>query len=195
MTKLILVGGYVRKADDGGKAFVEEMIKGFEEPIKILDCMFARYKEVWNKKFEEDKEFYKAKLPDKNIELRLANPEEFIDQVKWADAIFLRGGSSEELVRALQENIEWTKYLDGKTVAGTSAGADALSKYYYGLDSLDVREGLGLVSVKVIPHFRADYHGWEFDWDRAYSDLENYKEELPILALAEGQFEVVEVQT
>lgn len=84
----------------------------------------------------------------------------------------------------------WTEHLAGKTVAGTSAGADALSKYYYGLDSLEARDGLGLVPVKTIPHFKSDYHGWEFDWDKAEAELKAYKEDLPLVALREGEFKV-----
>jgi hypothetical protein len=96
-------------------------------------------------------------------------------------------------VKALRECPEWINFLEGKTVAGTSAGGDALSRYYYGLDDKEMREGLGLVPLKFIPHFKSDYHGWEFDWDKAYNELKAYKEDLPILALAEGQFEIREM--
>lgn len=190
MTKFILVGGYVQKAPDSGRAFCNELVKNFPEPVKILDCMFARLQTVWEETFAKDKEFFKIQLPDKKVELKLAKLDTFIDQVKWADVVYLRGGSSEELVKSLQERDGWTKFLDGKTIAGTSAGADALSKYYYGLDNLKIRNGLGLVPVKTIPHFKSDYHGWEFDWDKAKAELNAHKENLPLLALQEGEFKV-----
>jgi hypothetical protein len=191
VTKFILVGGYIQKAPDGGKAFCEELVKDFPAPVKILDCMFARREEVWNESFAGDKELFAKYLPTNSFDLKLAEYEHFIEQVEWADAVFLRGGSSSELVDALKGQSGWTDYLEGKTVAGTSAGADALSTYYYGLDHLEMREGLGLLPVKVIPHFKSDYHGWEFDWDRAYAALKAYKEDLPVHALGEGQFEVL----
>ena len=60
MTKYILVGGYIHKAQDGGKAFCEELVKGFNEnrPIKILDCMFARPRESWEEKINQDIDFF-----------------------------------------------------------------------------------------------------------------------------------------
>lgn len=192
MTKFILVGGYVQKAPDGGRAFCEELVKDFSEPIKILDCVFARLPTVWGETFAKDKDFLKTQLPGKKIELKLAEFDMFVDQINWADVVYFRGGSSEELVKSLQQCSGWEKNIQNKTVAGTSAGADALSKYYYGLDNLEVRDGLGLVPVKMIPHFRSDYHGWEFDWDKAEAELKAYKEDLPLVALREGEFRVFE---
>ncbi len=191
MTKFILVGGYIQKAPDGGESFCKELIKGHSVPVKILDCIFARIKERWDESFLADRELFNKYIPEK-FELHLADYENFIDQVKWADVVFLRGGSSEELIRALEERAKWKDHIEDKTIAGTSAGADALSTYYFGLDSLEARKGLGLVPIKVIPHFKSDYHGWEFDWNKAYSNLKSYKEDIPILALAEGQFEVMQ---
>lgn len=57
MTKYILVGGYIHKAVDGGKAFFEELIKDFRknEPVRILNCLFARSRESWESKIKENK--------------------------------------------------------------------------------------------------------------------------------------------
>jgi len=94
------------------------------------------------------------------------------------------------MTESLVERPEWKKDLAGKTIAGSSAGADALSTYYYGLDTREVRSGTGLLPIKMIPHFKSDYHGWEFDWDKAEAELKAYKEDLPIMALREGEFKV-----
>lgn len=66
-TKFILVGGYVRKAPDGGKTFVEELVKGFTEPVKILDCVFARLQSVWEKTLAEDREFFLTICPQRKL--------------------------------------------------------------------------------------------------------------------------------
>ena len=66
-----------------------------------------------------------------------------------------------------------------------------MAKYYYGLDSLKLCEGLGLLPVKIIVHWHSDYNAPNIDWDKAYLELKNYKEDLPIITLAEGQFEVI----
>ena len=145
MTKYILVGGYPDKALDEGKAFCEEVVKGFEEPVRILDCIFARPHETWEKEYVNDKEFFGDYLPNKKPEIRLADPEKFIEQVKWANAIYFRGGKT---------------------------------RYYYGLDSLKLCEGLGLLPIKVIVHWRSGYNAPNI-------------EDLPIITMAEGQIEVI----
>ncbi len=191
MTKYILVGGYPHKIADGGKAFAEELVKGFTEPIKLLECLFARPKENWDKVFEQDKEFFQRHLPEKKIELVRAELDKFIEQVRWADAIYIRGGDAEELLIELLRTYSLQKELKGKTLAGSSAGADAIAKYYYGLDDLKIGGGLGLLHVKVLTHYRSDYNAPNIDWDKADRELNEYKENLRLLTLEEGRFEVI----
>lgn len=192
MTKYILVGGYPWKAPDGGRAFAEELVAGFSEPIKILECVFARPREEWGKACSQDKEFFEKHLPNKVIEIQLAQPETFLEQVKWANTIYIRGGASETLLLTLaSQGAGWEKELEGKTLAGSSAGTHVISKYYYGLDDLKIGEGLGLLPIKAIVHYRSDYNAPNIDWEKAEVELRNYKEELPILKLPEGQFEII----
>ena len=190
-TKYILIGGYVTKAQDGGKAFCEELIDGFKEPIKILDCTFARPIEDWEATFEKDKVFFSRNLPERKLELVLAKPDKFIEQVKWADSIYIRGGENKPLFNELRKHKDWEKELNNKTLAGTSAGAHAISKYYYGLDGRDViKEGLGLLPVNVVVHYRSDYNAPNIDWDRADVVIEDYEEDLEVIKLREGEFKV-----
>ncbi len=86
----------------------------------------------------------------------------------------------------------WEKELEGKTVAGSSAGANMLSKYFYGLDDLGLWEGSGSVPVKVLVHYRSDYNAPNIDWDKAEAELKAYKEDLPLVTLHEGEFRVFE---
>ncbi|MES2931620.1 MAG: hypothetical protein V4682_02890 [Patescibacteria group bacterium] len=99
---------------------------------------------------------------------------------------------SPALLDALKECRGWEEELQGKTVAGTSAGVCFLSRYYYSLSNLEVREGLGLLPVKALVHYRSDYNAPNIDWDVAYQTLDEYGENLPILALPEGGFEIIE---
>ncbi len=192
MTKFILVGGYPRKALDAGKAFAEELVKGFGESVKVLECLFARPRDDWEEAFAEDKEFFTTILPNNTLEFQIALPEKFREQVKWADAVYIRGGASESILLELQNQSEgWVEELSGKTLAGSSAGAHAISKYYYGLDDLKIGEGLGLLPLKVIVHYRSDYNAPNIDWDKAEQELKNHKEDLEVIKLPEGGFEVV----
>lgn len=191
MTKFILLGGYPQKAADKGKSFYEELIEGFDEPVKILLCMFARPEDAWQKTFEGDQVILDQNLPVKKLDLKMASPDEFLEQVKWANVIYFRGGITENLLEELNKQTGWEKLIQGKTVAGTSAGANILGKYYSALDTPSVKKGLGLLPVKVIVHYKSDYNAPNIDWDESYQLLQSTGEELPILALGEGQFEVI----
>lgn len=191
MTKYILIGGYPRKAEDGGKALAEEMVKGFEEPIKLLICYFARPRLQWELNMVEDHLFFGGHLSGKKVEYQMAKVDTFIDQIRWMDVMYIRGGTTETLLEKLAECPGWEKELEGKTIAGSSAGAMAIAKYWYGLDTLKLGDGLGFVPVKVLVHYRSNYNAPNVDWDRAETELKNYKETLPVLNLAEGQFEVI----
>lgn len=192
MIKYILVGGYLHKASDGGKAFCEELVKGInKKPVRILDCIFARNLEDWESVLEKDKEFFNKFIT--NFELQLADPEKFTEQVKNSDVIYLKGGYTRKIMELLSKNLDWIKELDGKVLAGTSAGADAIAKYYTVLSTKRVGEGLGLLPVKFIPHWDSDYSDDEvsdINWQDELNKLKEYKEELPIYTLREGEFKI-----
>lgn len=193
MIKYILVGGYVHKAPDEGKAFCDELIKGIDKkPIKILDCMFARKKEDWQESIDKDQVFFSKFIKD--FELELADPDKFTEQVKNSDVIYLRGGYTSPLMELLSKDKSWIKELDGKVLAGTSAGADVIAKHYTVLKTHRVGDGLGLLPIKFIPHWMSDYSDEEvkdINWNEELEKLKNYKEDLPIHALREGEFEVI----
>lgn len=189
-TKFVLGGGYLDKATDGGKAFYEELIKDYAEPVKVLVCLFARQEETWNQVFEETKEVFKN-CTTKSIEFKMATQQEFAEQVKWANTIFLKGGFTEQLLSVLRTCGGWKNDLAGKTIAGSSAGADVLVKYFYNLDTLQLGAGLGLIPAKVLVHYQSDYNTLNINWEKIYSELQEYKEELPVLALKEGEFTVI----
>lgn len=102
MTKYILVGGYPHKAEDAGRAFCEEVVRGFEGPVQILDCLFARPEENWEKAFAQDTAFFNKNLPGLQVEIELARPETFIEQITVANAIYIRGGATRTLIQILQ---------------------------------------------------------------------------------------------
>jgi peptidase E len=193
MTKYILAGGYVNKAEDGGKAFYEELVKGINnKPVKILDCMFARPIEDWEETFKSDQNLFSQFIKD--FELELAVQEKFVEQVKNSDVIFLRGGHTQQLFKLLSQDKAWINELDGKVLAGTSAGAQVIAKYYHVLSSSRTGDGFGLLPVKFIPHWKAndfDEIPKDIDWDKALKELKDHKEDLPIYTLAEGEFIVL----
>jgi peptidase E len=190
MTKFILLGGYLAKAQDGGKSFAEELVKDHGDVPKVLMCLFARPRETWADAYAKECVAINSYISNKVAEFQLAEPETFVDQVRWADAIYLRGGITSALIDTLKQHMEWLDEFDGKTVAGSSAGADALATHHYNLDLQECGSGLGVLPVKVIPHWRSNYGDGTIDWDAAYAILNAYGKDLPILTLAEGEFVV-----
>ena len=192
-TKYILVGGYPQRGINDGKGFAEELVKDFGESVSILVCLFARTREVWDEAFSQDVEAFQKHLPGKKLEIVMADPENFLEQLRRADVLYLRGGHSTQLlVDTLNGYPDLKNMLSGKTVAGSSAGADAISQYYYGLDTPDeIKEGLGLLPVKVVVHYRSDYNAPNINWDRVDGLMESTHPEFPTINLAEGQFEVM----
>lgn len=191
MTKYILVGGRIHKAIDGGRAFCEELVRDINKnPIKILDCTFALSIDRWSEQAKEDQEFFSKYIS--NFELELANPPQFTKQVRESDIIFFRGGHVSPLMELLNENLDWIKEIEGKVIAGTSAGADIISKYYFVGKTARIGCGLGLLPIKFIPHFRSDYEGEEKDinWEKALQELKDYEEDLEIVTLKEGEFKI-----
>lgn len=105
----------------------------------------------------------------------------------------MQGGYTEPLIKKLSENVGWIKYLDGKTIVGSSAGGDAIAKYYSVLKTGRVGDGLGLLPIKFIPHWKSDYSDDEvsdINWDAELKKIKEYKEDLPIYKLREGEFKV-----
>ena len=191
-TKFILIGGRAWRAKDGGRAFCLEATNGLDNDIKILICMFAEPEEKWMKKLEENRSGFRSNLPDRDLKIELADPGIFTEQVKEFDIVFFYGGRTSRLLQKLKPINDWKDFLNNKTIIGTSAGALAISGYGFDCDENAVIEGLNLLPVKVIPHYNSDYNKPNIDWDNAYAELKAYKEELPIYALGEGEFVVIE---
>lgn len=192
MTKFILAGGYPYKAKDGGKAFYEAMIEDHKEPIKILICEFARKDKNHEELFRRGEGRIKKILHNKKLEMRMASYNNFRNEIIWADVIYLEGGNSLDLLDELIDIKDLEELLISKTLVGSSAGSNVMGKYYYGLSGGRLREGLNLIPVKVLVHYKSDYLGEDFDWDEAYKKLDEFKDRLPILALREGEFKVLE---
>ncbi len=167
MTKFVLLGAKAEKTEGEGKSFVEEVVEGFDQPVRILVCLFARPEDSWQAVFEQDKFFFASKLSQKVL-LTLADPAHFTEQLSKTDVVYFRGGRTRKLIETLAACDGWDKELDGKTVAGSSAGVNFLAEQYYSLDDVECCDGLGILPIKALVHYRSDYNAPNIDWDRAY---------------------------
>ncbi len=192
MTKYVLVGGYIHKAPDEGKAFCDEIVKTLESrSIKILDCLFGRNSEDWEQRFQDDKSFFEKNIQGVSIEL--AQPDQFIDQVKRSDVVFFQGGAPRKMIELLGSLELISDAFKGKVVVGSSGGADMLCRYYGVGKTSNIGEGLGFVPMKLIPHWKSDYAlPVVIDWEGLKEKLKSYKESIELITLQEGEFITVE---
>lgn len=155
MTKYILHGGFTGVKNEMNRTFFEEIARDVPDGGTILLCYFSWRDGEIEDRFEEDKLVLREQAHGKNLKFLLANEKDFIEQVKGSDAIYMRGGSTPKLLNTLKKYPSFREYLDGKTVAGSSAGAYAIGRYspFHNDESgKEVREGLGLLPYRVVCH-------------------------------------------
>jgi len=188
MTKYILHGGETSRPAEDNKKFFFEMTKDLSDPVTILCVYFARPKVTWDKLLEQDKERFSSASPTKILNfIRAENDAKiFKEQIQKADVVYMRGGETEMLFKALKLIENFDPLIKGKVVSGSSAGACALSAYFHtGTDGSKVREGLGILQIKTFVHYAEEKLS-------DLKELENRGEKLPVYKIPEEKFFVIE---
>jgi peptidase E len=154
MTKYILHGGAWQPTVDY-KKFFSEIISDLSEGANILCVYFAKEKDMWNENFAEDKMKFSSVSQQKVFKFEMANDKTsaFIEQIKRADLIYIRGGDTHVLQKYLEKIDDLKNLLKDKVVAGSSAGALVLSEYYYENDDNTFNKGLGVLPIKTFCHY------------------------------------------
>ncbi|HEX5456056.1 MAG TPA: Type 1 glutamine amidotransferase-like domain-containing protein [Candidatus Saccharimonadales bacterium] len=152
-SKYILHGG----ATIGQKENVEfyrQMAEGLKN-IGILLVYFSRDKEDWPGLKKNDKENFQAANPGNEFKFTVADENNFAKQVAESDVIYFAGGSTLKLMSTIKTaGIDLKKALEGKVVAGSSAGAHLIAKWHYGHTAKRINPGVGLVDAAVFTHYR-----------------------------------------
>lgn len=152
-TKYILHGGYTRKENESNDSFFREFTKDLPMYCKVSMCFFASGEEDKMNTYNELRSKFTKFSNDKQIEFIFAKLESFVQDVKQADAIYFHGGNTPTLLKALKNSSDLESLFNLMTVAGSSAGAYMLAKYGTAHTEESVREGLGIVSKKVVCHY------------------------------------------
>lgn len=176
LTKYYLNGGGSSAETPTNLEFRKNLIADIQANPKVVFCYFARPVEDWDTRFESDRNIFSA--VDSKLTFEIATEDNFEQLCKEAGLIVLSGGDSFLLVEKLKRYGNLQELFKGKVVFGTSAGACALSKYFFSNDEHRVGDGLGILNIKVHCHYSADKVG-------NIEILRNYKEDLDIVALAE----------
>ncbi|MDD5721534.1 MAG: Type 1 glutamine amidotransferase-like domain-containing protein [Candidatus Pacebacteria bacterium] len=195
MTKYILNSGGSKNYPDLAKKFFAEIVKNLGNNPRLLMCFFAQPREDWEIKFSEFKEKCKMFPEEATPIFELAFPENFEEQIKNSAVVYIHGGD-DHLLQYWLRQFDIPKIWEGKVIATSSAGSDAISKYFWTCDWRRCMDGLSILPIKFLPHYKSSYGSDDprgpIDWDKALEELKNYKENLPIHALKEGEYVVIE---
>lgn len=179
-TRYILHGGNAQDKNNENIKFFKEILKYCKNEANILLVQFAAtpekqeiYKARHISQFEEAKD-------DKKLNYQVATNENFNEQLKWADVIYLcgssGGGATTKLIESLRKFDNLKTKIDDKTIAGESAGTNSLTTICYSKSGGIIR-GLGLVPFKSIVHYVSGdenyFKGMYFDIESLY--LKSYQ--------------------
>lgn len=190
MTKYIFHGGGTRKESGNNDSFYVELVKDVPDNGIVLLVYFASRTEDNSDRISYDSGKCKGFSSGKKFAIEVATMETFIEQAMNADTIYFRGGSTEKLLNALKQFPKLKSAFENKdkTVAGSSAGAYALSTWYSSHYEDMAAPGLGIVPVRVITHFKSETMPPK---DGAIERLKITDTELPLITLKEGEWECV----
>jgi len=180
MTKFILHGGGTSKKVKENNLFWKELFRDAPGHVTYLGVYFARNKDAWQKTFERYNNCIRQLNLTKKINFVLANDDTstLIEQIENSDVIFFSGGES--YIDPFFEGIDLKDLLDEKTITGSSMGTYFLSTYYYRNSTNEIREGSGLLPIKVTCHYNDERRD-------AVSKLNDYKECLDVHTLRDEQ--------
>lgn len=152
-TKYIIHGGFAGHINSDNDKFFQEILKDTGERVNILLVYFAKELDRIPVNQAEDEVQFGRSKESKILTFEVARDEKFLEQVKWADVIYLHGGTTLKLLETLKKFSGLEKLFVGKTVAGESAGAYVLSAYFYSKSAGGLFQGLGLLPIKLICHY------------------------------------------
>lgn len=187
MTKYILHGGYTRIKNKSNEMFFKEILSSFKSKAKILLVLFAKSKDKWPVLEKREVDHLTKSRPDLKLEFEIANenPDTFERQIKHADVIYILGGENEPLQKILRRISNLKSLLEGKVIVGSSAGAYALSTYFYTHENKGIFEGLGILPIKTLAHYSKKL-------ENKLEELKNYKEHLKTYPIEETKYIVLE---
>ncbi|MFH1766618.1 MAG: hypothetical protein ABH826_00790, partial [Patescibacteria group bacterium] len=129
MAKFILHGGGTSDISANNEHFFEEMVDCVPDGGSILCVYFSRNENDWNRLFEEDQDRFRQAAHSKIISIEMALLDTFLRQSPSADLIYFRGGDMDLLEIKIRAIPSFKEILEGKNLAGSSAGAYLISTY------------------------------------------------------------------
>lgn len=155
-TKFILHGGMTRRQNDSNAAFFREFLKSIPDGGNILLVFFAAEDEETEEYFKNFVTKFEEYAEGREFKFTVASKAEFEEQVKNADGVYLHGGHTPRLLETLKQYPNLKRLLAGKVVAGSSAGAYVFATYGTAHSTERMREGLGMLPLRIICHYESE---------------------------------------
>ena len=189
MTKFILHGGRTPIENESNRAFFHEIAKDVPDGGIILMVYFV-YKGDPIRNFEQQKAWLSGNPEEKKFNFVFAERERFVDELRSADAVYFHGGDTDKLLEIVKNISGFEKILEGKTVAGSSAGAYIFCSCFTPSDKGAIQEGLGTLPIKLVCH----YNSPDFDVreEAARRLKEECSPELELVLLGDTEWRVFE---
>ena len=189
MTKYILHGGGTRVDNKSNRSFFQEIAKDVPDGGTILLVYFAVIDGDHEEHFRNMKEDFIKNSGDKKLNFILATEENFTEQIKDADAIYIHGGDTPTLLRKLSTFPNFADLIKGKVIAGSSAGAQILSTYFQRSQTLEIMEGFGILPIRFIPHYKSPSFNVD---EEAVEKMNKYPNNLELVVLKDYEWKVFE---
>ncbi len=187
MKRLILMGGRPWLARDGGQEFVETLLRDNAPEVRLGMCIFAQPESDWEETRTINATTIAKFARNTPVTIKVMTSDNFREVSEWANVIYIPGGTTATLKERLA-SFDIAVFWNGKTIAGSSAGAHLLCKKSVYLQDRTVVKGLGWVDVNVIVHWRSDFAGFtDNDWDWAEQTLVS-EDSAPLICLPESKF-------
>ena len=187
MTKYIFHGGGTRKNTDNNDSFYEVLMKEVPQNGIILLVYFASRTDDNSDKIAYDTQKCIEFSQQKGPVVHVATINNFLKEADEADVIYIRGGSTEKLINVLRQFPDLKLVFENKNkiVAGSSAGAYALSTLYSSHYEDVIGEGLGIVPVRVVTHYQSNTMPPK---EGSVTLLRNTSADLELIILKEGEW-------
>lgn len=183
MTKFILHGGGEAEGGEEHNDFFREIIENLPMKANVLLVYFAVPDDQINEKHKVYVDFFVRNNHDgKEIDLKIASKENFIEELRACDAVYFRGGDTDMLLEQIEKYPNFkAELLKKKIVAGSSAGVYFLANYGLSSRRNIIYEGLGILPIKCNCHYVRG---------KDIRKLDLLKGEL--LLLEEGEYKIIE---
>jgi len=190
-TKFILHGGMTSHESPSNGSFFIEFSKTLKDGDTVLYVGFARESNE-----EQEGVFQRDKikiLAHSNKQLNIVKSElaDFAEQLQNADGVYVTGGTSKTLKERLLICPNFTDSLKGKVYAGSSAGANVISKYHTSYATDELQKGLGILPICVMAHYgNAEFNAGE-ERKKLFDD---YIDKYELVLLPECEWVVKEIE-